>query len=185
MAKLTARAAKFVHEYVWGEHAGNGTKCALLAGYSDADPAKYAYTLLRRPAVKALIEKESAEKEGQLKQKWTRVLEEAYHLAGSDITETVDEFERPIALQQLPVHVRRAIMSIEVETRYEGKGDDAEQYTVTKLKMHPKQPAIDFVAKVAGKLKDVVRHEVLSHADLILEADRRAREAAAKAAKPE
>jgi phage terminase small subunit len=108
--------------------------------------------------VSALVDAEQAEKERLCKQRFANALDESHHLATSDISETVDENDQPIPLKKLPLHVRRAILSVEIEHRTEGRGEDAEHYTVTKIKMHPKQPAIDFIAKVSGKLKDKVEH---------------------------
>jgi hypothetical protein len=155
------RVQLFVWEYVWGEHAGQGGKCAEIAGFSKKRPdlaRKYAWQILRKKNVSAMVEVEQAEKERQCKQRFANVLDEAHHLATSDISETVDEFNQPIPLKTLPLHVRRSILSVEVEHRTEGRGEDAEHYTVTKIKMHPKQPAIGFIAKVSGKLKDRVEH---------------------------
>lgn len=155
------RVQLFVWEYVWGEHAGHGGKCAEIAGFCKKRPLdarKYAWELLRKPNVSALVDAEQAEKERLCKQRFANALDESHHLATSDISETVNENEQPIPLKKLPLHVRRAILSVEIEHRTEGRGEDAEHYTVTKIKMHPKQPAIDFIAKVSGKLKDKVEH---------------------------
>jgi phage terminase small subunit len=177
------RVLTFIHEYVWGEHAGNGKECVLLAGLSRNHPEnarKYACQLLRQKNVKELVDTESAEKEAQIKQKWSRVLEDQFNVATSDIGELTDENDKPIPFSKLPLHVRRAVLSVEIEHRTDGHGEDAEQYVVTKIKMHPKHPAAELFGKAAGKLKDKVEHTVLSHADLVLEADRLARETTAK-----
>lgn len=151
------RELAFVREFVWGEYAGIGSKCVLLAGLSTNHPEnarKYACQLRRQKNVSELIESELAEKEAQLKQQWTRVLEDQFNVATSDIGELTDENDQPIPLSKLPLRVRRAILSIEVEKRVDGRGEDAEHYTVTKIKMHPKQPAAELYGKAAGKLKE-------------------------------
>lgn len=155
------RVLAFVREYVWGEHAGNGTESVLAAGLAGGDrrqARRYAHELLTQKNVRELVDTESAEKEAQLKQKWTRVLEDQFNVATSDIGELADGDNKPIPLAKLPLRVRRAILSIEVEHRTEGHGDEAEHYTVTKIKMHPKHPAAELYGKAAGKLKDKVEH---------------------------
>lgn len=198
MARKPVNVRAFVHEYVWGEHAGNATDCARVAGLCKGNrksQAQYGCRLLRKPGVRELVDKELAEKELLLKQKALRVAEETFALATVDIGDAfgaegellpvgsgfLAKDGKPL---RMPAAVRRSIASIEVETRQEGRGEDAETYVVTKLKLHDKRAAQELFLKYSGKLKDKVEVEASEQTleAIVLSAEkiRRAREAAQK-----
>jgi hypothetical protein len=188
MAKIRSpRVLAFVHEYVWGAHAGNGARSLVAAGLAKGDVRKarrYSYELLRKPAVKALVEAETAEKETQLKQKAARAAEETFLLATADIRQLFDADDKLLAVRKMPAQIRRAIASIEVEKRVDGRGEDAEVYYVTKVKLHDKRAAQELFLKYAGKLKDKIEVEAGATLEqLVLQADRLYRERQARAAK--
>lgn len=168
----TPKEREFVVEYIWGEDAGNGGACAEKVGFCHdrASARRYAHTLLRRPHIAALRDAEATEKERQLKAKAVLAAEEIFTLARADIGDAFDENGKllPVCdgitdgkggILRMPASIRRAISSIEVETRQEGHGEDAESYTVTKIKLHDKGINAERILKFAGKLKDKLEIE--------------------------
>lgn len=190
-AALSAKGRAFAMEYVWGDYAGNASRCVEIAGFkcaSDGARRNLGYELLRKPAVKALVDAETAERERQLKGRWLAGVERALDVVEADPGDAFDEAGAVLPLQpglndakgeprRMPRHVRRAVASIEVETRQDGHGEDAETYTVTKLKFLPPQQSAEFLARLAGKLKDKVEVEgTLTLEQLVLAADRLAKD---------
>jgi phage terminase small subunit len=174
------RVKRFVWEYVWGEHAGNGAHCALAAGFGKklGMARRYAWQILRKPNVKALVEAQAAEKESLLKQKAVRTAEETYRLATVDPKDLIGKDGNLLPLHKMPADARRAIASIEVEEVWEGHGEDREQTGLLhKVKLHDKRAAQELFLKYAGKLKDKVELEAGATLEqLVLAADKLARE---------
>lgn len=175
------RVQLFVWEYVWGENAGNGAKCAELAGFAKKKPddaRKYGYQLLRKPHVAAFVEAEAAEKERLFKQKAARVAEETYRLATVDPNDLVGDDGNLLALNKMPMEARRSIASIEVEEVWDGHGEDRVQTgLLRKVKLHDKRAAQELFLKYAGKLKDKVEIEAGATLEqIVLAADRLVRE---------
>jgi hypothetical protein len=168
---LNARQRLFVRELVWSDPPVSQAEAARRAGFKDKESAHAGYQLLRRAQVRAEYEKQLAEREELVKLRALRVAEETERLATVDIGDAFDAkggllpigsgFLGPDGKPlRMPEQVRRAIASIEVETRYEGRGEEAEAYTVTKVKLHDKRAAQELFLKFSGKLKDKVEHDV-------------------------
>lgn len=160
------RVQRFIHEYVWGKHAGHVTKCAVAAGFGQGkivelhqqSAANYGYQLLRRPDIKAAVAKENAEKRTLLRDKSVRIIEDTYRQATVDVADLFDENGNLLDVQAIPEDARRAIASIEVERRTEGRGDDAEVYYIHKIKLHDKRASQELFLKWAQELNDKVEH---------------------------
>jgi phage terminase small subunit len=175
MARAPKSAVRaFVHEYVWGDHAGNATECARIAGLCKGNrksQAQYGWRLLRKPAVRVLVEAQFAERETLLKQKAARVAEETYRLATVDIAEVVGKDGKLLDLRKMPEDARRAIASIEVEELFEGTGKDRTHVGVLhKVKLHDKKGAQELFLKYSGKLKDKVELEASETLEQLIDA---------------
>jgi hypothetical protein len=104
--------------------------------------------------------------------------EEIFVMARADIGDAFDGREAAPGLRRLKdakgrlrmPSIRRAISSIEVETRYDGKGEDAEEYTVTKIKLHDKGINAERILKFAGKLKDKVEIQASETLEQLIDA---------------
>ncbi len=89
-----------------------------------------------------------------------RVLTELARLAFADIADYEELLRADIVdLAGLPPGVSRAISELIVETYVEGRGDDAQAVRRLRVKLHPKQPALEALAKYL-KLYGVERLEV-------------------------
>jgi len=89
---------------------------------------------------------------------YERTVIELARVGLSDVRGIFGEGDRLLSPSQWDDETAAAVQSVEVETRYEGHGDNREAYTVTKVRLHPKMDALKTLATLAGKL--VERHEV-------------------------
>lgn len=184
------RVQRFVHEYVWGKHAGHVTKAALAAGFGqgknpelhEQSASNYGCQLLRRPDIKAKVDAEFAQKEAMFKAKAVRVAEECYLQATARIADALDDDGNLLPKKLWPEELRAAVVSLEVDLAppRSGTADDGEYECkgigiVAKLKAESKRASQELFLKWAGKLKDVVQHEGLTLEELALAADKKLR----------
>lgn len=161
----------------------DGKLSAELAGYSKKSAVDISKGLQRKPAVRAAIEKGLEEKEREVKDRAGRAMEHTYAQATADIGGLFDANDKMIPVRKLPRKLRRAISSVEIETRWEGRGEDAAAYTVTKVKLHDKRASQELFAKYAGKLRERLEVDATkSFEQVVLEAARMRRERAGAAA---
>ncbi|HEX4386045.1 MAG TPA: terminase small subunit [Myxococcales bacterium] len=164
MPTLTAKQAVFVAEYLVDF---NATAAATRAGYSAKTAMQQGSRLLKVPKIREAVQAALAEREQLLKERAVRVLEETYGQAVVDLGDAVDADGKLLPLGsgfkdaagkelRMPAAVRRAIASVEIETRTEGRGEDAESYTVTKIKLHDKKASQELFLRAAGKLRNKV-----------------------------
>jgi phage terminase small subunit len=88
---------------------------------------------------------------------YERTFIELARIGLSDVRNIFDEKDRLLNPSEWDDETAAAVQSMEVETRYEGHGDDREAYTVTKVKLHPKMDALKTLAMLHGKL--IEKHE--------------------------
>lgn len=140
-------------------------EAARQAGYSEKTAGQQGSRLLLHPEVREAINKALAEKEDLIKLRAARVAEETYGQAVIDMGDAYDSEGKLLPLGagfkdaqgndlRMPESIRRAIASVEYETRREGGGEDVEVYTVTKIKLHDKRASQELFLRYAGKLKD-------------------------------
>lgn len=164
MPTLTAKQAVFVAEYLVDF---NATAAATRAGYSAKTAMQQGSRLLKVPKIHDAVKAALADREAEIKLRAARVAEETYGQAVVDLGDAVDADGKLLPLGsglkdaagkelRMPASVRRAIASVEIETRTEGRGEDAESYTVTKIKLHDKRASQELFLKYAGKLSDKV-----------------------------
>lgn len=164
--RLSPRTLAFVHEYVWGKHAGVGSRSVLAAGLAKGNlvaAEKYASQLIRRPVVVALLEKELAEKKRQLKQRAAHAAEVSYQRAVADPGEALDEKGEPIPLHLMPPAIRRAVKSVKI--LYEDREVHADDGVTVKripriaeMEFHDSRADRELFLKYSGELKDEVKH---------------------------
>jgi len=108
--------------------------------------------------VAAAVAEKQAKRLGKLELDGEVILGELLRIARVDIAEAFEEDGNLRKLSDIPEDVRRAVAGIEIDDRWEGKGEDATRYTVKKLKFWDKPRALELLAKNLGLLVD--RHEV-------------------------
>lgn len=160
------RVLQFVHEYVWGKHAGHITNSALAAGFGKGDTASaanYGCELLRRPKVKALVDAELAEKRVLFKQKALRVAEETFAQATARLTDAFDANGDFKPMKDWPDELQRALVKSEVEVIKFGTGgtmlsDGAISPTISgrvlKIAIADKKASQELYLKWAGELNE-------------------------------
>jgi phage terminase small subunit len=151
---LSAKMQRFVVEYAVD---GNGSAAAIRAGYSAASSRHIAWTLLRRPAVRAAIAESQAEHAAGAQFARDALLRELANVAYASLRDIVDIVGGHIVLKKgadIPPEVWPAIA--EISEAADGR---------IRIKMHPKMQAIDFLGRVhkmwegsgAGAVKITVR----------------------------
>lgn len=150
---LSAREALFVLEYMKDQ---NATRSAKAVGYKDTRAAEEAgrRLLLKQPVIDALasLMKERADRLRVEHITLERTLLEIGRIAYFDQAKIYGEEGELLSPANMDEDTRRAIASVEVERLYDGKESIG---TTTKVKAHPKGPALDMLMKhLGGYLKD-------------------------------
>ncbi len=141
MPALTDRQQVFVREYLIDL---NGTQAAIRAGYSPKTANEQAARLLAKASVSEAIQAGQATRAASAGVSAERVVQELAHLSFYDpaaLTKT--PITKPEDIANLPENVRRAIIGWE----YDAKGN-------FKIKLSPKTPSLDLLARHLGMLKD-------------------------------
>jgi phage terminase small subunit len=183
--KLSDRQKRYVDHYL---ACLEGKLAAERAGYSKRSAAVISYSLQRQPVVRKAIEEGLAEREVALKDMAIDAMAHTYSQATTNLTDLLDDDGAMLPLSKISEKAKRAIQSIEVETRWDGRGEDAVSYKVTKVKIHDKCASQRLFAQYAGKLKDRVELDATKGFEAaVLEAERlrRERKKAAAGEQPE
>ena len=150
--ELTPAERRFVGEYLVDF---NATAALMRCGWAPHSADKHAVHYLRKPHVRAAIEKGIKRMEAHTVVSATRILEEVLRIATADPRRAMREDGTMKQLQELDEDTARAVASLEVVTK-PGRGD--EPPTIThKLKFWDKGKATDTLLKSLGKLLDGVQ----------------------------
>ena len=150
--ELTPAERRFVGEYLVDF---NATAALMRCGWAPHTADKHAVLYLRKPHVRAAIEKGIKRMEAHTVVSATRILEEVLRIATADPRRAMREDGTMKQLQELDEDTARAVAAIEVTTK-PGRGD--EPPTIThKLKFWDKGRATDTLLKSLGKLIDGVQ----------------------------
>ena len=147
---LTPKQRRFVREY---PKDCNATQAAIRAGYSMKTAATIGFENLRKPnisrAVQATLQRHLANLDLSLE----RIVAEAARVGTSDIGELFDETGSLLPMHKLSPDIRRAIASVKVTLTAAGTE------RVTEVKLWPKLPGLELVAKLLkGLLLDLHLH---------------------------
>jgi phage terminase small subunit len=145
---------RFVDEYLLDLNASAAAGRAGLKG-KRLDQAGYA--LLRKAEVQAAVQALQAKRSERTAITADVVLGELLRIARSDLGAAFDDNGQLKPLKEIPEDVRRAIASVETETRQEvvaGSDDEAERITVRKIKFWDKTRSLELLARHLGLLKD-------------------------------
>lgn len=155
--ELTPKQRRFVQEYLIDL---NAKQAAIRAGYSERTAEQQGSRLLSYAKVAAAVaegKKTVAEKLGITAE---RVLRELGRLAFLDIRNAFDEDGNLKPIHELDDDTAAAIAGIEVESLFDGKGNDREIIgRLHKLKLSDKKAALDTLAKHLNLLTEKVKVE--------------------------
>lgn len=131
--KLTPKQAMFCIEYLKDQ---NGTQAAIRAGYSKDTAAEIASQNLTKLNIQEVIQEHLDARATRELLTADRILHEMYSLANVDPNEVFDENGDLKPIKDIPLEVRKAIASIEVEAIYEmeGKGRNRHKVEIGQVK---------------------------------------------------
>lgn len=152
LKELTPAERRFVGEYLVDF---NATAALMRCGWSPHTANQNSVYFLRKPHVRAAIEKGIRRMEAHNVVSATRILEEVLRIATADPRRAMNDDGSMKQLQELDEDTARAVASLEVVSK-PGRGD--EPPTIThKLKFWDKGKATDTLLKSLGKLLDGVQ----------------------------
>lgn len=155
---LTPKQNRFVAEYLVDL---NATQAAIRAGYSPKTAEKIGSENLRKPEVAKAVEEAKARRAERVEVSQDEVLRELLRIARTDIGEAFDVNGNLRPLHDIPVDVRRAISSVEVDELWEGRGEDRDQVGVTrKLKFWDKTKALELLGKHLALFVERHKHDL-------------------------
>lgn len=147
--KLTRKQGRFVHEYLVDLCAADA---ARRAGYSERTAKQIAHELLKRPPVRAAIDKELAARKAQYPALHARTVDQLSNLVFADPRALFDEQGRPKPIHELTAAQAASIAGIECEEVTRGGEDDPVTVRITKIRLTGKVPAAELLAKITGAL---------------------------------
>lgn len=152
LKELTPAERRFVGEYLVDF---NATAALMRCGWSPHTANQNSVYFLRKPHVRAAIEKGIRRMEAHNVVSATRILEEVLRIATADPRRAMNDDGSMKQLQELDEDTARAVAAIEVTTK-PGRGE--EPPTIThKLKFWDKGRATDTLLKSLGKLIDGIQ----------------------------
>ena len=147
----------FAHYIAKGE---KPEKAYITTGYSEKGARQAAYRLLQNVDIQGRIEEIEATIVEKVIEKTAideaRVIEELSHSALVDIRNLYDSEGNMIPIHKLPENVTRAISAIDVQTVWQGKGEDAEPVTTKKIKFVCKKGTLELIGKHLKMFTDKV-----------------------------
>lgn len=144
------KQSRFAQEYVKDL---NVTQAAIRAGYSTKTAAAQGSRLLKKVKVRAEVDAllaAVAQKNGITVE---RTVQEIARIAYGDTRQLFNPDGSLKALDELDDDAAALLASLEIETRREGKGDDAELITVHKVRRWDKLKALDQCMAYLGMRK--------------------------------
>lgn len=163
---LTPKQQRFVEEYLVDL---NGTQAAIRAGYSEKTAGQQAWDHLKKPEIQRAVQAALNERAKATEITVERVLHELAAMAFSNMANymTVNpNGDAVLDLSELTPDQAAAIQEITTEVYMEGRGEDAEPVKKTKLKLHPRQAALDSLGKYLALFVNRHQHEGVDGAPL-------------------
>lgn len=134
----------FAHAFVrHGASFGARLRAAKELGLSSGD----ATLMLEVTAVRARIAELLEQRHRELDISGRRVMQELAAIAFAKVSDIYDPDGDLISPYMLPDHTAAAISGIDIETRFEGRGEDAVPVTIRKYRFHDKNAALGVLAK--------------------------------------
>lgn len=148
MERLSEQRRRFVRAYVL--NGGNGAEAAREAGYSEKTARSQAHRLLTLDDVQEAVAAEAHRLAAKVEATVDRVVEELGYVGFANILHfcRIGDDGHPILdLTQIPEGASRAIQEITTETRTYFRGDVEHTVRKSKLKLAPKNQALDLIGR--------------------------------------
>ncbi len=134
---------------------GIGKDAAIAAGYSPLTARAQACRLLKDPTIAAAIEEERTDRAARLRVDEDRITSSLAAIAFGDIRDVVEWDDNGVSLvsssDDLSSDAASLVQSVERKERYDKEGN---RTVVTTVKLAPRQPALDALARIKGMFKD-------------------------------
>jgi phage terminase small subunit len=154
-----ARHETFAHEYII-DH--NGTRAAIQAGFAEKGAHVRGSQLLSNGKVWARVAYLRDERLAKSRRSAAEIIKELENIGFSDVSNILTWNESGACFiknsDELPREVSAAIESIQVEEKTIGKESDESMILKTKVKLHPKVPALLKLGMEHGLFKEKVEH---------------------------
>ena len=146
---LTPKQLRFVEEYLAGS---NGAQAAIRAGYSAKTARAIASENLKKPAIRAVLDRHWQARQQKFEIQTARVIDELARIAFSSIKGVLDELDEIRNPSEWPEEVWDGIASVRFnEVTVAGpKGTRRRVKFRAKVKMGPKLKALDLLAEYLG-----------------------------------
>lgn len=148
MAKLTAKQKRFCEEYLIDL---NATQAAIRAGYSVDSAGDIGSENLKKPDIRACIEKAMAERSKRTGINADRVIMELAKIALVNPKNVID-FTKAGVKHDAPDEDLAAVQSVKVKEMNTDKGDSIER----EVRLYDKTKALELLGKHLGMFKDNV-----------------------------
>ena len=161
-AALPPKEEKFCCEYIKDR---NGTHAYIRAGYSPTGARANASRLIAKDNVRWRINELISEELKKIKLDANFIIRELLKHATIDISDVYDDEGNLLPLYEMPEPLRKAIVGIDIEEEYSGKGADRKIVGYTKrIKFTDKIKAIELLGRHLKMFTDV--HEIAGLAEL-------------------
>lgn len=134
----------------WLVNGNNGTEAAIHIGFAAHNAAVMATRYMKHPDVKTIIERAQAKAVAKAELTTERWAKEMAAIGHFDPGELYDEDGKAIPVRELPEHVRRAISSVKVERRFEGKGEGRVEIVTEEIRPWDKNTALANIGRHLG-----------------------------------
>lgn len=142
-----------------GDAAGNATKAAELAGYSQKNARPQASRLLAKANIRAELDKVQGKLADKAQITAARVIQEYLTFSLSDVRELFTDQGQLRPINELSEHVARAIASVEVTKQRTYKaGETTTEEWVSKVRLWDKPRGLEALAKTLGLFKEQHEH---------------------------
>lgn len=145
---MTAKQKRFIEEYLIDL---NATQAAIRAGYSPDSAADIGSENLRKPDIRARIDKAMAERSKRTGINQDRVLYELAKLAFINPADVINFDEATVKIEAAKADLA-CIQSVKVKTMLSDKGDMTER----EIRLYDKKAALELLGKHLGMFKDKV-----------------------------
>lgn len=138
---------------------GNITLAATEAGYSPKTAAKQGSDILKKPEVKAEVERRLKQRLDKMNLKAEDVLKLVKDLAYADITEAFDENGKLLPFSAMPDEVRKMIRGMDTEELFGGRGSSKRKIGVgKKIRFDTRKDYVEILCKYFKILVDAHEH---------------------------
>lgn len=153
---LNPKQELFCYEYLKDR---NATKAYIRAGYSEIGSQQGATRLLSNVFIRARVNELIKEQLDNLKVDAHFVIRQLLNTATIDLNDAYDENGNLLPISEMPEPLRKAIIQIETEELFEGKGEEREKVGTAKtIKIESRQRALELLGKHLKMFTDV--HEI-------------------------